>query len=57
MYKLIKCKFTGQVGGAAKIEDDKTISFVFDPANTDYQNYLVWLSEGNTPLPADEPGT
>jgi len=54
MYKLIKCKFTGQVGGAAKIEDDKTISFVFDPDNTDYQNYLVWLSEGNTPLPADE---
>jgi len=26
-----------------------------DPANTCYQRYLVWLSEGNTPLPADEP--
>ena len=24
-----------------------------DPANTDYAAYLVWLSEGNTPLPAD----
>jgi len=26
-----------------------------DPLNMDYQAYLVWLSEGNTPLPADEP--
>ena len=26
-----------------------------DPANTDYAAYLVWLDEGNTPLPAPEP--
>jgi hypothetical protein len=25
----------------------------FDPANTDYQTYLKWLEEGNTPLPAE----
>jgi hypothetical protein len=28
----------------------------FDEANTDYQQYLKWLTEGNQPLPADEQG-
>jgi hypothetical protein len=26
----------------------------FDPDNTDYAEYLKWLAEGNTPLPAEE---
>jgi len=24
-----------------------------DPANTDYQQHLLWLEEGNEPLPPD----
>ena len=26
----------------------------FDPANTDYQQYLKWIEEGNTPEPSDK---
>jgi len=25
-----------------------------DPDNTDYQTYLKWVAQGNTPLPAEE---
>lgn len=34
-----------------RVEDGAWIPF--DPANTDYQAYLKWLDEGNTPLPAE----
>ena len=26
----------------------------FDPANTDYQEYLAWVAEGNEPAPPDQ---
>jgi len=48
MYKLLFEPST-----VKRLSDNAFIPF--DPANTCYQRYLVWLSEGNTPLPHDEP--
>ena len=55
MYKLIKGAYSDEVTCASKTEDNgQTIVFVFDPDNTDYQAYLKWVAEGNTPTPAEE---
>jgi hypothetical protein len=54
MYKKLINIITGEESNCVKRLFDN--SFIpFDPANNDYQAYLKWLSEGNEPLPADEP--
>jgi hypothetical protein len=52
MFKLLKNVETGNVSSVLRILDNAQIPF--DPANTDYQAYLKWVSEGNKPLPADK---
>ncbi len=52
-YKLFT--YNGQNVSVTKFVDNTfALSIPFDPANTDYQAYLKWLDEENTPLPADE---
>ena len=51
MYKLNQ--FNGKIVSVNNVEQNISIPFAED--NTDYQAYLAWLAEGNTPLPADQP--
>jgi hypothetical protein len=55
MYKLSPLNLQGIQDCVQRLSDFACIPF--DPDNTDYQQYLAWVAEGNTPLPADEPAT
>ena len=51
MYKQYKDLKNNIVNGIIRLSDNACIPF--DPDNTDYQQYLLWVQAGNTPLPAD----
>ena len=53
MYRKITDLITNLVSTnqIQRIADNAVIPF--DPANTDYQEYLEWVAEGNTPEEAD----
>jgi hypothetical protein len=50
MYKLLK----DIDGNEYAIFNENKGTIPLDEANTDYQEYLKWVAEGNTPEPADE---
>ena len=50
MYKFIKNIY----GEVSAIQRQDGWQIPLDEANRDYQEYLEWVAEGNTPEPADE---
>jgi len=50
MYKLYN-DLNGKPCAIFRLIDNACIPFA--PDNTDYQEYLKWLAEGNTPEPAE----
>jgi hypothetical protein len=55
MYQLLPRTELGDANCIKRLSDNAFIPM--DPANTDYQEYLAWVAEGNTPAPPDEPET
>ena len=51
MYKLSKNSF-GETNIIIRLSDNAFIPMSED--NTDYQAYLAWVAQGNTPQPAEE---
>jgi hypothetical protein len=51
MYQLIQSPLINEFASVIRTSDNAFIPF--DPANTDYAEYLKWVEAGNTPLPAD----
>ncbi len=53
MYKLVK-NYYGEYRSVLRLTDETSIPF--DEKNVDYQEYLRWLAEGNTPITEENQG-
>jgi len=54
MYKLCPNNPITNLPSNVIIRLSDNANVPMDEANTDYQAYLAWCKEGNTPLPAEE---
>ena len=54
MYKLQPNHLITGLEANCVIRTTDNAGIPFDPDNTDYQTYLKWVAEGNTPEPSDE---
>lgn len=53
MYQLVMHEIEQEVRSIKKTDGTLVSIIPMDPANSDYQKYLEWVAEGNTPDPAE----
>ena len=53
IYKLYNSPLTGNLDGVRKQTGEITLCIPINEENTDYQEYLKWVAEGNTAEAAD----
>jgi len=52
-YKQLKNNLTNELDTKIILRKEDNAYIPFDEANTDYQDYLLWVAEGNTAEAAD----
>lgn len=52
-YKQLKNDLTGELDSKIILRKEDNSFIPFDEANIDYQEYLLWVAEGNTAEAAD----